>query len=282
MPAVITEKAPAKINLFLDVLNKRADGFHNIRTIFQTVALHDTLHFKKSPNLELHCHPQIDCPPAKNLAYKAALLFFQKIKQKPAVSIAIEKRIPQAAGLAGGSSDAAACLRGLNRLYQQPLTTSQLKVLARRLGADVAFLIEGGCAVGSAKGERLRPLANNLDCACLLLNPGWAAATVAGYQNLDLSLGRQMHSYRQCRLALQENNLARLHRYFFNIFEFALLKQNAQLRKAKQNIIELGFTPLLSGSGPSYFVLGVKDELKKLATELQKDWPFIKLSGFSF
>ena len=154
----VTEKAYAKINLYLDIMNKRKDGFHDILTIMQIVSLYDevdiTLNMSKNITVKV-ANSDIDLPQEKNIAYKAALKFYENLDFVPisGADITIVKNIPMAAGLAGGSADAAAVLRGLNYLYGKPFTREELCKIGMEIGSDVPFCIVGGTQVCKNKGD---------------------------------------------------------------------------------------------------------------------------------
>jgi 4-diphosphocytidyl-2-C-methyl-D-erythritol kinase len=172
--------ARAKINLTLEVLGKRADGYHEIRSVMRTLALHDTLHIEPWPEIEVECNRQgLDGP--DNLAYHAAQILREVAGYSGGARIAIGKAIPVAAGLGGGSSDAASTLAGLNSLWGTGLSREDLASLAAKLGSDVAFFLYGGTAQASGRGEQIRPLADQANCPVLLVRPPLAVSTAAVY-----------------------------------------------------------------------------------------------------
>ncbi|HVB36962.1 MAG TPA: 4-(cytidine 5'-diphospho)-2-C-methyl-D-erythritol kinase [Vicinamibacterales bacterium] len=181
-------RAPAKINLTLRVLGTRADGYHELRTVFQTVALHDTVTVAaagpRAP-LTLTCTlPGVPCDD-RNLAWKAARALWQTAGRPgvpTGVAIHIAKRIPMEAGLGGGSSDAAATLRGLARLWRLRLTRGDLALIGARIGADVPFFLWGGTALGLDRGDRIYPLADLPPAWVVLLLPAFGVSTVEAYR----------------------------------------------------------------------------------------------------
>ncbi|HEY9074732.1 MAG TPA: 4-(cytidine 5'-diphospho)-2-C-methyl-D-erythritol kinase [Desulfobaccales bacterium] len=183
---------PAKVNLYLRVLGRRADGYHDLVTVMQPLSLADELTVSpEREGIHFSCdHP--DLPPGdENLVVRAALVFEEAAGVKVAAHFSLRKRIPVAAGLGGGSSDAAGTLQGLNRLYGFPLDESQLHSLAARLGADVPFFLGRGPAVGSGIGTELTPLALP-PYHYLLLNPGVPLSTRWVYEHLDLARIREL------------------------------------------------------------------------------------------
>lgn len=173
-------RAHAKLNLTLEALGKRPDGFHEIRSLMCSLALHDVVYLEPSPRLEVRCSSaELDGP--ANLAFRAAELMSAAIGRSAGVRITIEKAIPVAAGLGGGSADAAAVLVGLNRLWDTGLDLRTLRRLAARLGSDVPFCVLGGVALAAGRGEELRPLPLLPDAAVLLVRPPIAVSTAHIY-----------------------------------------------------------------------------------------------------
>ena len=178
-------RAFAKINLSLQVLGVRPDGYHEIRTTFQTIALHDTLSFVASPGpFEIRCSDPA-CPVDRaNLVYRAAELVWRAAGRRgppEGVCARIRKRIPMQSGLGGGSSDAAAALRALAAIWRVKIGPAQLKRLARTLGADVPFFLDGGAALGVNRGDRLRPLADAPASWVVLVLPDFGVSTKDAY-----------------------------------------------------------------------------------------------------
>lgn len=173
-------RAHAKVNLTLEVLGKRPDGYHEIRSIFRLLALHDVVRVEQAPELRLSCSlPELDGE--QNLALRAARLLRAETGYDGGARITIEKAIPVAAGLGGGSSDGAATLMALDALWQTKLGAAELARLAAALGSDVPFFLLGGMALATGRGERLRALAPPPDCPVLLVKPPIAVSTAAIY-----------------------------------------------------------------------------------------------------
>ncbi|HWE62476.1 MAG TPA: 4-(cytidine 5'-diphospho)-2-C-methyl-D-erythritol kinase [Chloroflexota bacterium] len=174
-------QAHAKINLTLEVLGKRSDGYHEIRSVFRTLALHDTLHFAPAADVQVFCAvPELRTE--QNLAARAARLLQQASGYRGGAAISIEKAIPIAAGLGGGSSDGAAALLGLDALWRTHLSAEELARLAAALGSDVPFFLLGGTARAEGRGETLHPLPALPDCPLLLVRPPIAVSTAAIYR----------------------------------------------------------------------------------------------------
>ncbi|MGH2391122.1 MAG: 4-(cytidine 5'-diphospho)-2-C-methyl-D-erythritol kinase [Chloroflexota bacterium] len=176
----LTVRAHAKLNLTLEVLGKRPDGFHELRSLMCNLALHDVVHLETAPELQVRCTLlELDGP--ANLAFRAAELLRAFTGHSVGARITVEKAIPVAAGLGGGSADAAAVLVGLNRLWDCGLDTQALRDLAAQLGSDVPFCVVGGAALAAGRGEILRPIPTLPEAAVLLVCPPFAVSTAQIY-----------------------------------------------------------------------------------------------------
>ncbi len=184
----LTIEAYAKINLGLDVLGKLENGYHEVKMVMQTVDISDTLHLRKIPSGIRFLSENGEIPADNtNLAYRAAELFFTTLGINAGVEIELIKRIPVAAGMAGGSTDAAAVLKGLNQLYEKGLSMEQLQAMGLKLGADVPYCIMGGTALAEGIGEKLTGLSPMKDMVLLVVKPNLFVSTAFVYQNLKLS-----------------------------------------------------------------------------------------------
>lgn len=242
----------AKVNLFLAVGKKRKDGFHDLETIFHTVGLHDRLEFRPSERLTL-ISSGIPVPKGRmNLVLKAAELLQSETRCGKGASIRLVKRIPTGAGLGGGSADAAGTLLGLNRLWNLRLPPATLLRLAARIGSDVPFFMIGGAAVGTGRGEKLRPIPSQLDAAALILKPKFAMPTKDAYAALD----RTTHDRAGCRSAtlagveraVRHGDLDSLHTH--NDFEQPVFHLHPSLLMHRARMLVNGGHPVvLAGSG---------------------------------
>jgi 4-diphosphocytidyl-2-C-methyl-D-erythritol kinase len=252
----ISVKAYAKINLGLDVLRKREDGYHDVCMIMQSLYLHDTITINKSTSEGIFIKTNLSYLPSDqgNLVYKAAALFQETISVKDGLHIKLDKMIPVAAGLAGGSSDAAATLRGLNELYQAGLSVEELKKLGIKLGADVPYCIMLGTALSEGIGEVLTPLPPMPDCSILLVKPDINVSTKYVYENLCLT-GSVIHpDIPAMRTALTEGNLIALSDTMDNILQTVTVTNYPIITSIKDKMKEQGaLTALMSGSGPTVF-----------------------------
>jgi 4-diphosphocytidyl-2-C-methyl-D-erythritol kinase len=181
----LTVIAPAKVNLFLGIGSVRPDGHHDLRSIFQTLQLHDTVHMTPADELTIACDTDVGCDLAANLALRAARAFSEEFDVDVLVDISIEKRIPAGAGLAGGSSDGAAVLAGLAHWAGLPLTDERLHHAARSLGADVPFFLHGGAALMEGRGDLLDRRLPDLDFDIVLVKPAVGVSTAEAYRAFD-------------------------------------------------------------------------------------------------
>ena len=265
-------KAPAKINLYLDVLDKRPDGYHNVKSIMQAVSLYDTVTVSESDTIAVTCTSREVPTDNRNLAYKAAEAFFAAAGIVGGAKIHIEKSIPVAGGLAGGSTDAAAVLSALNSIYKEPLTKEQMLCLGARLGADVPFCLEKGCAVCRGIGDILSPVASVLILNIVIANGGESVSTPAAYKLLDEKYGNEL-----CRdfgnldgvlEAIKQNDLMMLKKYAYNIFEEAVLPTHTCASGIKEEMYRCGaILSMMSGSGPSVFGFFDSAETANVAAE---------------
>lgn len=275
--------APAKVNLFLDITGLRPDGYHEIRTVFQTVSLYDRLILSKSPKgsprivFKVRARGEAAklCPSdERNIVWKAADLFFKEFRIDGSCRIVLEKNIPIQAGLGGGSSDAAAALNGLARLFlkKKPKGMERaLQKIAKACGADVPFLLQGGCAEASGIGEKIRRISPTPRFWAVVVKPPVGCPTKDVYQWLDESLGWKKGSpaklsgpeltyrpkihkiTRQMGLRKPAKQWGSL---LFNSFEAVVFQKHPQLAQTKQFLLDQGaFAACLSGSGSALFGL---------------------------
>lgn len=252
----ITVKAYAKINLGLDVLRKRPDGYHDVSMIMQTVNLHDTINIRKTKFQSLTIQSNLYYLPTdqRNIVYKAVDLFREYYSLRSGIDIFLNKRIPVAAGLAGGSADAAATLMGLNKLFQIGLSLEQLMELGVKLGADVPYCLLMGTALSEGIGEKLSPLPPMPDCSILLVKPDISVSTKYVYENLYLNKETDHPDIPLMLEALKENNLYKLTPLMKNILESVTIKEHPIIEEIKASMKDQdALTSLMSGSGPTVF-----------------------------
>ena len=266
-PTSVKVRSYAKINWTLEVLHLREDGYHEIRTIYQTVSLHDLLHVRASRRgVTVHCDDGLVPRDETNLAHKAAVLLKELTGRKSGVTIDIEKRIPVAGGLAGGSSNAAATLMGLVRLWGLQVPDRDLLSLAAKIGSDVPFFLTGGTALGVGRGEEVYPLGEVSSSRLLLANPGIAVSTPGAYK----ALGRLTTSSRAIIMpftVLAAKGISELPLAARNDLEEVVLAVHPEIEGLKLRLIGFGANQaLMSGSGATVF--GVFDNKRDLSRAL--------------
>jgi 4-diphosphocytidyl-2-C-methyl-D-erythritol kinase len=250
-------KAPAKINLSLDVLHKRNDGYHEVEMIMTTIDLADRLELTLlgQDDIKIISHNRFVPDDARNLAYQAALLLKERFSIKKGVAIKIEKTIPVAAGLAGGSSDAAAALRGLNKLWNLGLTVDELAKLGAEIGSDVSFCVYGGTALAKGRGEIITHLPAPPTCWVVLAKPFIGVSTADIYRRLDL---KKIHhpDTKSMIEAIETNNFHHVCENLGNVLEDVTLKMHPEVALIKEQMKRFGADAvLMSGSGPTVFGL---------------------------
>ena len=246
-------KAPAKINLYLEVIRRRKDGYHDIETIMQTVSLFDELCFsRRSEGVSLKCSkPELSGE--NNLVFKAAKLLIDRLKVKTGVNIILKKRIPSGAGLGGGSSDAAAALKGLLKFWKRSIPEKELVKIAAFLGADVPFFLYGGTAQASGIGERIKPLPGLPPTWFLLVNPRVHVPTASVYKKLHFPLTNQQKITKIRRLISGRTPPEAWENYLFNRLEDVVLPSFGAIREIKNVLGQLGVRGVMSGSGSTVF-----------------------------
>lgn len=263
---IIYEKAPAKINLSLDVLYKRDDGFHEVEMVMTMVDLADRLELSEVPGDKIIISSQVGYIPVneKNLAFKAAKLIKDTYEVKQGVYIHLDKHIPMSAGLAGGSSDAAATLRGLNRLWNLGIKQEELQQLAAKIGSDVPFCVAGGTALAQGRGEKLQKLADPPNCWVVLAKPPISISTVDIYRKFNVQEMSDISYTGRVIQAIEQRDYEQLCLALGNQLEQVTLKKHPGVAYLKESMLRLGADgALMSGSGPTVF--GLVSKQSKLA-----------------
>jgi len=268
-------KAPAKINLGLDVLRKREDNYHEVKMIMQTIDIYDILTFSETEETKIQFEsndPGI-CSEKDNLVYKAANLLFQKYKPATGVSIHLDKHIPVAAGMAGGSTDAATTLIGLNQLWELGLSTKELQKLGVTLGADIPYCIMRGTALSEGIGEKLTPLPPMPDCFILVAKPPVSVSTKYVYENLHANELKEHPDVDGIVEALERNSLSGICDRLGNVLETVTLPLHPCIQDLKDLMTANGaLSVLMSGSGPTVFgIYNDQDAVKKSAALCKKN-----------
>lgn len=252
---MIYETAPAKINLTLDTLYKRDDGYHEVEMIMTTIDLSDRLSFEKRNDSRIVLKFDETFIPSddRNLAYRAALLMKETYQIKQGVTITLEKNIPVAAGLAGGSSDAAATMRGMNRLFELNRSLDELSELSAAIGSDVPFCVYGTTALCKGRGEILEILPKTPSAWVIVAKPQAGLSTPEIYGGLDLSQPFPVHT-EQCLKAIEENDYDALCKSLSNRLEPVSMQLQPEIAKIKTNMLNNGADgALMSGSGPTVY-----------------------------
>ena len=251
--------APAKLNLSLDVLHRREDGYHQLQMVMQSVSLVDRLTLRETEGEGIDCLSNLPYLPrdAGNLAVRAALVFFQETGlPQPGLSIEIEKQIPSGAGMAGGSSDAAAVLRGLRTLYAPSLSQGQLEEMGAKIGSDVPYCLRGGTALAEGRGEILTPLPALPPCWFVICKPAFSISTPELFGRVQV---RQIHLHPDTRgmtQALQQGDLEGVARRMYNVLEAFLPRRCGEILRLKSRLVELGaLNAVMTGTGSAVFGL---------------------------
>lgn len=251
-------KAYGKINLGLDVLRKREDGYHEVRMIMQTVGIYDKIdiYLKETPGIEVETNLYYLPNNENNLVYKAAELLMNEFHVKHGIRIHLKKFIPVSAGMAGGSADAAAVLFGVNKMFGLGLSTEQLKTRGVRIGADVPFCIMRGTALSEGIGEILTPLPAVPQCQILIAKPGISVSTKFVYEHLRVhELKPEQHpDIDGIIAAIEKKDLYGIADKLGNVLESVTVPEYPVIAQIKDKMRELGaVNSLMSGSGPTVF-----------------------------
>ena len=252
----VSLKARAKINLSLDVLGKREDGYHDVRMIMQTINLYDAIEIKKIRPLKIMVQTNLCWLPTdeRNLAYKATKLFLERTKIEQGIFIRLDKRIPVAAGLAGGSSDAAAVLIGLNKLFSTRFTKQELMEMGKVLGADVPYCIMRGTALAEGIGEQLTKLPSLPPCYVLIAKPPVSVSTGEVYKNLKLEKITRRPNTELLVDAIERQDLRFVAKNMVNVLEEVTVAKYPIIQQLKEMMLEHGaIGAMMSGSGPTVF-----------------------------
>ena len=263
------EFARAKINLTLDITGLRADGYHEISTIMQTIELADELKLEKiSDGIRLEMNGGENIPTdERNLAWRAAIEFQKFCGKNLGVAIELNKKIPSASGLAGGSSDAAAVLRGMNRLYELNLSDKELCAIGERVGSDVPFCIIGGTCLAEGRGEILTPLIPIKKFNVVLAKPRGEISTAWAYKTYDENPSAIHPPNKEVIGQLERGDYDAAFKNFYNVLESVAIKKIPAIADCKSKMLVAGAkVALMSGSGSTVFAL-TDDDLtaKKIA-----------------
>ena len=269
------EPAYAKLNLTLDVLDKRPDGYHDIKSIMQTVSIRDDIEIDIGTGepWTLSCDKEgIPCD-SRNLAWKAAALFCETLGYDPnGLNIRITKRIPMEAGMAGGSADAAAVLRALNSHYGNPLSVWALAELGAAVGSDVPFCVIGGTAMAEGRGERLRKLPDMPECFIVVCKPDFSSSTPELYRAIDASSIGKRPDHQAVESALLAADVGRIAQNLCNVFDPLVTKDHLELNYIKSIFNTYGaIGQQMTGSGSAVFAITQSFEYAAVMCNMLKE-----------
>lgn len=274
-------KAMAKINLGLDVVRRREDGYHEVRMVMQTIRLFDRINIHRIPEQTIRISANLHFLPVNesNIAYKAAALMMKQYSIPEGVSIQLQKRIPVAAGMAGGSADAAAVIYGMNRMFHLDASLEELMQLGVKIGADVPYCLMRGTALAEGIGEKLTRLPNCPGCYVLVAKPGISVSTKFVYENLHLDEHTLHPDIDSLTAALSRGDLRGMIPYMGNVLESVTIPAYPIIGEIKQRMLAAGaLHAMMSGSGPTVFGLFDSYEMVQRAKEALMDWgevPFV-------
>lgn len=268
-------KAYAKINISLDVVGKRADGYHLLKMIMQNIDLYDIIRVeKRNEGISIGCDKTYVPLDERNIAYKAARLFLDTYNIDGGVEICIKKNIPVSAGLAGGSTDAAAVLKCMRNIYEVDVSDKELMNLGVKIGADVPYCILGGTALCEGIGELITPLKPFKNKILVLVKPNFGVSTKEVYKSLNIEKIYKHPETENLIKYMETEDLISLNRNMKNILENVTIKNNPTIKKIKMRMMNLNaLGSLMSGSGPSVF--GFFDDMltaQRCYEELKKDY----------
>lgn len=258
----IIVKAQAKINLSLDVLRKRQDGYHDVKMIMQLINLHDIVELTKiSKGIKVVCRNSYIPEGKGNIAYKAAAVLKEMFGFE-GVKIYIDKMIPVAAGLGGGSADAAAVLYGINKLFSLGLSEEELMKIGKSIGADVPFCIKGGTAIAEGIGDIITPVKPLPKVFIVLVKPNFGVSTPWVYQNLDLTGIKRRPDTEKLISYIEAGDIKNVAENMVNVLEEVTVERYPEIENIKRSLMEHGaLGSMMSGSGPTVF--GIFDSQEK-------------------
>ena len=274
----VSETAYAKINLTLDVLRKRDDGYHDLKSVMQTVSLSDTVEVDIGTRMpwSLVCsRPDIPCD-ERNLAWKAAKLYCEAVKKDPnGLTIRIEKNIPSGAGMAGGSADAAAVMRALNRYYGDLLTIDELAALSAKIGSDIPFCVIGGTVMCEGRGEIMRRLRDCPKCVILGCKPEFSVSTPVLFKKIDSVEILEHPDNDAMERAIEEGNITMIAQNIYNVFNPVVSEDHTEIGHIK-GICRMHGAVAAQMTGSGSVVFAVMPDLgsaEKAMEELKKTYP---------
>ena len=282
----MTEYAYAKLNLSLDVTGRREDGYHDMLMVMQTISVSDRidLELTEEPGIQAECNFRYVPTDGRNLAVRAAQVYLQAVAENQhktkGVSIRLEKRIPVGAGMAGGSADAAAVLRGMNRLFGSPLNRKELEALAGQVGSDVAFCVAGGTQLAKGRGEQLEDLPPLPPCWIVVCKPGFSISTPELFRKLDEVSLRRHPDTAGMLAALREEDLRGIGIRMYNVFEDVPDRRMRQTGEIKSVLLDHGaLGAMMTGTGSAVFgIFSNTEAAERCAADLKKEHRFCRVA----
>jgi len=285
---VLKVKSFAKVNLALAVLGRREDGFHEIRTVFQSIDLHDELELHPCPALRFECHNLPGVSTEENIVWKAAKALDQAVSPGKGAQIILKKNVPAGSGLGAGSGNAAAALLGLCRFWGVDVPAQEIQGIAASLGSDVPFFLHGGTALGIGRGEEIYPLPESQQAYLVVICPRIHVSTAEAYRSLNLELTSGAGANKIQRFCSQLHSGSLPLAEIFNDFETSILPAHPEIREAKAFLQKQGaLAVLMSGSGSSVFGFFIDEESALAASRnaIRESWrafPAKTLSGAQY
>jgi len=271
--------SPAKINLTLDIIKKRDDGYHELEMIMQELELKDKIVLEEleKNKIEIECREKFVPLNEKNLCWKAAELIKEKKGIEKGIKIFIDKKIPVAGGLGGGSSNAAATIKGLNELWKLNLSRKEMQEIAEQIGMDVAFFLYGKTAFASGRGEKIELIKSFPKTRVLICNPGIPVSTKKAYSEIDYEKSGKKLGSRKLKKAIEQNKKTEeFAELLHNDFEFSVFKAFPEIEELKKEMKEHSFNSLMSGSGSTVFCFPkTKEDSTKIIQKLAQKYPTV-------
>ena len=280
----LTEQAFAKLNISLDVVGRRDDGYHDLVMVMQTISLCDeiTLTLKETPGIEASCNFHYIPTDERNLAVKAAGCFLHAAGMTDqGVTVRVKKNIPVGTGMAGGSADAAAVLRGMNRLFGMPFGRQDLETMAQEIGSDVAFCVAGGTALAKGRGEILQDLVPFPACTILVCKPDFSISTPELFRKLDQAPVRIRPDTEGLLAALERQDLRGICMRMYNVFEDVDDRRMRTVKEIKSTMLDHGaLGTVMTGTGSAVFGVYTEETGAQNALDaLKKEYRFCRLAS---
>lgn len=276
-------KIPAKVNLGLDVVGKRKDNYHDIKTVMHSINIYDYLTFEKSEKIVITCNNDEVPRDENNIVYKCIKEISTLKSDRDLLSVHIEKRIPVCAGLGGGSANGAAALIAYNKIYNLDLSKDQLCEIGRKIGADIPFLIHSGAGMCEGIGEKIRPIYPYIPSYIVLCKPDFGVSTKFAYDLIDNATDLKRPDFTALMNGLLNSDRKKLKKGLINVFEPFVVEKYPEIRYIKDKFEKLDAVGVqMSGSGPSIFALFDSLEKAQYAyEEFFKEYNTVFLTNFT-